>query len=170
MRKWAGVVEGRTGEVGRVDKPVRYIGSHHILTFALLRLRLSGERRVVNNEVVGTLEDAKIGRDQIATLNEANVTRYQLGRDNLISLAITHQLHLGRKHPREGSHEVLGLGVLHVREDTSHHHHRHENDAEVKVILGAFDTIPNETENGSRPKEEGEEASELKRASEANRG
>mmetsp|Transcript_18870 Transcript_18870/g.38698 ORF Transcript_18870/g.38698 Transcript_18870/m.38698 type:complete len:959 (+) Transcript_18870:1132-4008(+) len=123
----------------------------------LLGLVLSGKRGLINGEVVGALEDAHVGGDEVSGVDEDDVSRDELNGILVTGLAIPHDEDLGGKHVGERLHETVGLLVLDEREDTGGENNEEQHDTEVKVVLGTLKTVADKAEDASAPKEEGEE-------------
>jgi hypothetical protein len=124
---------------------------------------LTGEGSVVDFHFVG-LEDANIAWDVLTTLDEDDITWDDVLGLDLGLFAISDNVSNWWDEVLELSHHLSGLGGLHVGEDTRKEGNDGKDDTEPQVgsiFLIGLDTVTNEAEEGSEPKEEGEETGEL---------
>ena len=126
-------------------------------------LGLTGQRGVVDLHLVRFEQDGVSG-DLEAALDLDNIARDKLTSLNVSPSATALDSGLGRDHVLKIVHERGGLGRLRVREHTGDEHDNGEHNTKVKIgLIGLIflDTESNETEDGTEPKKEREEASLL---------
>ena len=124
---------------------------------------LTSERSIVDFHFVG-LENADVAWDVFTTLDKDDITWNDVLGLNLGLSAISDDVGNWWDEVLELSHHFSGFGGLHVREDTSKEGNDGKDDTEPQVgsvFLIGLDTVTNETEEGSEPKEEREETGEL---------
>ena len=128
----------------------------------ILRLRLTGQRRVVNLEFVGA-HDANIRRDLVAVVEIDDITRNELPGIDDDSLAATDRLTLLRDHALETLHDGFGLGFLQEGKRRRNHDDGEEHHAEIQVrlILFTIDGVTNEAKHPTPEKQEREKVRKL---------
>ena len=86
------------------------------------RRRLAGESGLLDFQV-HRLDEAGVGRDEVAGLDEQDVPRDHLARRDLALLAVAHHRGHGRRHAAQGLDGLFGAEFLHEPEE-----HREDRD------------------------------------------
>jgi hypothetical protein len=110
---------------------------------------LTSEGSVVDLHLVG-LEDDKIGRDVLTTLNLDDISRDHFFGGAFSHLAFSDDVTLGRDEVLELGHHFGGFGGLLVRENGGDEHDSSEYNTKVQIGSVSFirlDNVSNDTEN-----------------------
>mmetsp|Transcript_781 Transcript_781/g.1802 ORF Transcript_781/g.1802 Transcript_781/m.1802 type:complete len:446 (+) Transcript_781:1463-2800(+) len=146
----SGTTLGGTGTVeGEVTRLHGALVGHLVGTS--LRLRLTGERRVVDLETVA-LDDAQIGRDLVTATHLDQVTQHQVGGVDLDLGTVANDERSLRHHVCKAGHHGGTLTILVVGEDTRDGDDGHEHDTQVEVLRSVrVDRIADERQDGTHP-------------------
>merc|ERR1719232_64621 len=125
-----------------------------------LGLRLSSQGRVVNLEVPG-LNDSHISWHSVSKLDLNDVTNGQFVSLDVNLFTVTNCKSILGNQILEGVHDLSGLGLLVVGEDTSDNHDSSQDNTQVQVIIWrlfigrGLNSVGDKAKNGTNPQEHG---------------
>ena len=102
---------------------------------ALDRIRLAGQQRLVDEEVLG-FQHLRIGGNQVARRQQHHIARHQIGGGALLRLAVAQHLHLQRHLGGQLLRRLARTVLLHKVEDDGQQHHHHDHAGAGGVARG----------------------------------